>query len=164
MALLIKPRWGSVPHVTTRRTHNEEYTTMYPGGFGEKKEKNKIFKKKKFWGYFLHAKVSRLNHMGYAIYRDFMVFAIAWNYPWGAETQLYKLPQLELLALAIMLLRKPSMCWDCKGAVPREAKADSGIPPACQCPLVNAHLPTPDWTAGGKCYRDRSDFSWLYVN
>ena len=47
MALPIKPRWGSVPHATTRMTHNKEYTTMYWGRFGEKKEKNKIFKKKK---------------------------------------------------------------------------------------------------------------------
>ena len=46
MALLIKPRWGSVPHATTRRTHNEEYTTMYWGALGRKRKKNKILKKK----------------------------------------------------------------------------------------------------------------------
>ena len=39
MALLIKPRWGSVPHATTRRTHNEEYTTMYLGALGRKRKK-----------------------------------------------------------------------------------------------------------------------------
>ena len=46
MALLIKPRWGSVPHATTRRTHNAEYTTMYRGALGRKRKKNKIFEKK----------------------------------------------------------------------------------------------------------------------
>ena len=45
MALLTKPRWGSIPHATTRRTHNKEYTTMYWGGLGRK---NKIFKKKSY--------------------------------------------------------------------------------------------------------------------
>ena len=28
MALLIKSRWGGIPHATTGRTHNEEYTTV----------------------------------------------------------------------------------------------------------------------------------------
>ena len=47
VALLIKPRWGSVPHATTRRTHNEEYTTMYQGALGRKRKKIKSLKKKK---------------------------------------------------------------------------------------------------------------------
>ena len=46
MALLVKPRWGSVPHATAGRTHGEEYTTVYWGALGRKR-KNKIFKKKK---------------------------------------------------------------------------------------------------------------------
>src|SRR3712207_7249434 len=29
----------SVPHATTRRTHNEEYTTMYRGTLGRKRKK-----------------------------------------------------------------------------------------------------------------------------
>ena len=44
-APLIKPGWGSVPHATTRRTHNWKYTTMYRGDLGRKR-KNKIFGKK----------------------------------------------------------------------------------------------------------------------
>ena len=32
-----------VAHATTRRTHNEEYTTMYRGALGRKRKKNKIF-------------------------------------------------------------------------------------------------------------------------
>ena len=47
MALLIKPRWGSVPHATTRRTHHKEYTTMYRGALGRKRKKIKSLKKKK---------------------------------------------------------------------------------------------------------------------
>ena len=46
MALFIGPRWGGVPRAAARRTHNEEYTTMYGGLWGEK-GKNKILKKKK---------------------------------------------------------------------------------------------------------------------
>ena len=41
MALFIKPCWGSVPHATTRRTHNEECTTMYWGALGTKRKKIK---------------------------------------------------------------------------------------------------------------------------
>ena len=39
MTLLVKPRWGSVPHATTSRTHNKEYTTMYWGALGRKRKK-----------------------------------------------------------------------------------------------------------------------------
>ena len=39
MAPLIRPCWGGVQHATTRRTHNEEYTTMYRGLWGEKGKK-----------------------------------------------------------------------------------------------------------------------------
>ena len=46
LALLIEPRWGGVPHATARGTHSREYTAMYRGGFGEKKEKIKSLKKK----------------------------------------------------------------------------------------------------------------------
>ena len=42
VAPLIKPCWGSIPHATTRRTHNWKYTTMYWG----RKRKNKILKKR----------------------------------------------------------------------------------------------------------------------
>ena len=45
MALFVRPRWGGVPHATTRRTHNWKYTTMCPGGFGKKKGKTTSFKK-----------------------------------------------------------------------------------------------------------------------
>ena len=51
MALLIKPRRGSVPHATTRRTHNEEYTTLYWGALGRKRKKIKSLKKKKKTSY-----------------------------------------------------------------------------------------------------------------
>ena len=47
MALFIEPRWGGVPHATTRGTHNKEYATMYQGALGRKRKKNKILKKKK---------------------------------------------------------------------------------------------------------------------
>ena len=30
---------GGVPRATTRRTHNEEYTTMYQGALGRKRKK-----------------------------------------------------------------------------------------------------------------------------
>ena len=41
MILLIKPHWGSVPHATTRRTYNKEYTTVYWGALGRKRKKIK---------------------------------------------------------------------------------------------------------------------------
>ena len=37
---------GRRPTSTARRTHNEEYTTMYWGALGRKSKKNKILKKK----------------------------------------------------------------------------------------------------------------------
>ena len=38
---------GQRPHATTRRTHNEEYATMYQGALGRKRKKIKSLKKKK---------------------------------------------------------------------------------------------------------------------
>ena len=46
MAPLIKPCLGGVPHATTRRTQNKKCTTMYQGGFGEKKGKKSLKKTK----------------------------------------------------------------------------------------------------------------------
>ena len=51
MAVLIKPRWGSVPHATTRRTHNEEYSTMYCGALGRKRKKIKSLESSSFQAY-----------------------------------------------------------------------------------------------------------------
>ena len=39
MALLIRPRWGSVPRATAGRSHNKEYTAMYGGPLGRKRKK-----------------------------------------------------------------------------------------------------------------------------
>ena len=59
MALLVRPRWGSILHATTRRTHNWNTQLCTGGIWGGKAEKNKkedwqqllaqvpIFKKKK---------------------------------------------------------------------------------------------------------------------
>ena len=47
MALLVRPRWGSVPHAATRGTHNKEYTTTYRRALGRKRKKIKSLKKKK---------------------------------------------------------------------------------------------------------------------
>ena len=41
LAPLIRPCWGGVPHATTRRTHNIEYTTMYWGALGRKRRRRK---------------------------------------------------------------------------------------------------------------------------
>ena len=46
IALLVTPHWGSVPHATTRRTHSNEYTTMYQGALGRKRKRIKPLKKK----------------------------------------------------------------------------------------------------------------------
>ena len=46
MALLVRPYWGSIPHATTRRTHNQKCITMYRGGLGEKGKIKSLNKQK----------------------------------------------------------------------------------------------------------------------
>ena len=108
MALLIKPRWGSVPHATTRRTHNEEYTTMYWGAFGRKRKTNKIFKKEKYWQKMFSCIAGPLKHV-----LSSFPSVHCWKY-WGSDI---------VLLLFNDFITNYSLQW-----------VVSGVTCACPCP------------------------------